>query len=69
MPIQALLPDLLHGAIRSQAYHKIDGLGTQTEKLIIKRILQNEPGFPPEKLLAHPDRGTQAYLEPGNTVP
>ena len=67
--MQALLPHLLHGAIRSQADNKIDGLGTKTKKLIVKRVLQNVPGFSPEKLLAHPDRGTQAYLKPGHTVP
>ena len=60
--LNALLPHLLDGAVRTQPAHEGPGLRTQPEELIVEGVLQNNPPLAAERLPARGDPLAQGKL-------
>jgi hypothetical protein len=57
--LEALLPDVFHGPVRSQSSEKLIDLGSDPEELIGERVLQNNPALTAEELTAGADGRSQ----------
>jgi hypothetical protein len=57
--LKALLPDFLHGPLRTQSSEKFIDLGTDPEELVGEGVLENNPALTPEELTAGSDGRSQ----------